>query len=85
MLRSVELPSQPEDRPSDLTFDSKFEGGNLMHAFRYLNSPNTYALFLQNDTNTIGYNQWFYFTVKNAQPGTAYRFHILNFVRSILC
>ena len=56
-----------------------------MHAFRYLNSPNTYALFLQNDTNTIGYNQWFYFTVKNAQPGTAYRFHILNFVRSILC
>ena len=35
---------------------------------------------MQNDTNTKGYNQWFYFSIKNAEPGIPYRFHILNFV-----
>ena len=51
-----------------------------MHAFKYLNSPQTYMLFMQNDTNTRGYNQWFYFSITNAEPGIPYRFHILNFV-----
>lgn len=34
---------------------------------------------MQNDTNTNGYNQWFYFSIKNAQVGVKYYFRILNF------
>ncbi len=36
---------------------------------------------MQNDTNTYGYNQWFYFSIKNAKANTKYKFKIANFVR----
>lgn len=39
-----------------------------------------YDLFIQNDTNTMGYNQWFYFSLKNAKKEINYRFRIMNFV-----
>jgi hypothetical protein len=39
---------------------------------------------MQNDTNTYGYNQWFYFSIKNAQVGIKYHFRILNFVILLL-
>jgi len=35
---------------------------------------------MQNDTNTYGYNQWFYFAVREAQPNIKYTFNIVNFV-----
>lgn len=35
---------------------------------------------MQNDTNTYGYNQWFYFSVKNLKVGNHYTFKIVNFV-----
>lgn len=41
-------------------FDSRFECGNLLYAYRV--NENEYDLVLQNDTNTKGYNQWFYFS-----------------------
>lgn len=52
---------------STLVLDSLFEGGNLRCAFKEKKEPNTYVLFMQNDTNTYGYNQWFYFSVRNAK------------------
>lgn len=50
------------DNPStsQSPFDSNFESGNLLYAYRVSNSE--YDLILQNDTNTKGYNQWFYYS-----------------------
>ena len=29
----------------------------------------TYELYMQNDTNTKGNTQWYYFSAKNGEPG----------------
>ena len=42
-----------------LIFESRFESGNLLCAFR-TEDENSYQLYLQNDTNTTGYIQWFF-------------------------
>lgn len=44
-----------------LIFDSRFENGNLRKAAKLTNHE--YNLWLQNDTNTRGHTQWFYFKV----------------------
>ena len=59
--------------------DSKFESGNLHCGFRRRGS-NEYHLFMENDTNTLGYNQWFYFAMSGPAPRTTYTFRILNYV-----
>ena len=43
-----------------LIFESRFESGNLLCAFR-TEDEDSYQLYLQNDTNTTGYIQWFFF------------------------
>ena len=40
---------------------------------------------MQNDTNTYGYNQWFYFAIRGAQTNIKYKFNIVNFVSLFLC
>ncbi len=40
---------------------------------------------MQNDTNTYGYNQWFYFSIRYAKPHKKYTFRIVNFVTIYLC
>ena len=45
-----------------LIFESRFESGNLLCAF-LTEDENSYQLYLQNDTNTTGYIQWFFFRV----------------------
>ena len=60
------------------------EGGNLLCSFKSLAEKDTYILFMQNDTNTYGYNQWFYFSIKNAKKLINYTFKIVNFVRQFL-
>ena len=57
----------PKPSSDDLQFESRFESGNLSLAFRSLVDPHAYVLLLDNDTNTVGYNKWFYFTVSNAK------------------
>lgn len=39
---------------------------------------------MQNDTNTYGYNQWFYFSIKNAKKKTSYTLKIANYVITTL-
>ena len=36
---------------------------------------------MQNDTNTYGYNQWFYFSIRNMTPNVKYTFKIVNYVQ----
>ena len=45
--------------------------------------PNHYVLFLSNDTNSNGYNKWFYFAVKNKKKNTTYTFSIVNFRKNM--
>ncbi len=61
--------------------DSDFESGNLCRA--YLNteiSMHEYYLLMENDLNTYGYNNWFFFRFRNHQSGVR-RFNIVNFVK----
>lgn len=34
---------------------------------------------MQNDSNSYGYNQWFYFSIRNMRVKTNYKFTIVNF------
>ena len=49
------------DYQNVLIFDSRFENGNLRKAAKCNNIE--YNLWLENDTNTRGHTQWFYFKV----------------------
>lgn len=80
LVRPFKL-GKPAEAPGKLVFDSRFESGNLMLAYESLEVPWEYRLLLQNDTNTRGYNQWFYFSVENMRAGQSYTLRLCNFVR----
>ena len=63
-----------------LIFESRFESGNLLAAFK-TEEENSYQLYLQNDTNTTGYIQWFFFSVSNTTKGKKINFNIINLLR----
>jgi hypothetical protein len=71
------VPKSPEDKT--LVFESRFESGNLCMAIK--ESDNEYNLLMQNDVNTGGHTQWFFFRVTNTKAGSTIKFNILNFVR----
>ena len=75
---STSLTNSPTSQPRDstLTFESRFESGNLAVASK--KSEQEYNLLLQNDTNSKGNTQWFYFKVGNTVAGSKVRFNILN-------
>lgn len=76
----AQVPSKttiPEE-PALLVFDSKFESGNLYAVFS--RQENVYDLVMQNDINTKGYTQWFFFSVTNTRVNQMARFNIVNFV-----
>ena len=68
------------DKDETLIFESRFESGNLLCAFKI--EENNYQLYLQNDTNTTGYIQWFFFRVSNTKKGNKVNFTIINMLRS---
>ena len=63
-----------------LLFESKFESGNLYLAQKV--SDTEYNLLMQNDINTTGHTQWFYFQVKNTRKGSIVKFNIMNFTKA---
>ena len=73
-----------------VSFESNFESGNLQLAY-YMNPLRDYTeenndidyyqLFLQNDTNTLGYSQWFFFRITNGKKGQKINLNIMNFLR----
>jgi len=66
------------DGDKTLVFESRFESGNLCLAIKA--SDNEYNLFMQNDVNTQGHTQWFFFRVENTNAHTSIKFNIMNFV-----
>jgi len=58
-------PKDESDRT--LVFESRFESGNLQLVHKQ--SDAEYDLVLQNDINSKGHTQWFYFRVANVKKG----------------
>lgn len=70
----------PEDvNDKTLVFESRFESGNLNLAIKM--SDNEYNLMLQNDINTNGHTQWFYFRVTNTFKGQTVKLNMLNLAK----
>lgn len=63
-----------------LLFESRFENGNLLAAYNL--DENMYQLLLQKDTNTKGYNQWFFFRVSNTFKSNKVNIAIINLMRN---
>lgn len=69
-----------DETDNTLIFESRFESGNLLASYKL--NESTYQLILQNDTNTHGYSQWFFFKVSNVKKGRTVHFNILNMLKS---
>ncbi|CAH0727445.1 unnamed protein product, partial [Brenthis ino] len=65
---------------SRLSFESRFESGNLRKAIQAC--PREYELILMPDVNSTKRHQWFYFEVRNMQQGRPYIFNIVNCEKS---
>lgn len=63
------------DDSNTLTFNSKFESGNLLRAIKL--SDYEYNLTIRSDMNSNGNNHWYYFSVMNPRK-TPITFHIVN-------
>lgn len=61
---------------TSLEFESRFESGNLFRAIQI--DTYEYDLMCNNDVNSLGKMQWFFFRVRNMQPGVGYKFNLLN-------
>ena len=79
-----------------INFESNFESGNLKFVYlinpeeegesefirvENNNYNNNYELILQNDTNTRGHSQWFFFRISNGKKGQKIKLNIMNFQR----
>jgi hypothetical protein len=58
--------SRPETVKHRLSFESRFESGNLQRAVKV--GPFEYDLFIRPDINTNNHQQWWYFAVCNTHP-----------------
>ncbi|KAI4874961.1 hypothetical protein NFI96_032975, partial [Prochilodus magdalenae] len=65
---------------STLSFESRFESGNLQKAVQV--GVYDYELTLRNDMYTTKHTQWFYFRVSNMKADVTYRFTIVNLMKS---
>jgi Cytosolic carboxypeptidase N-terminal domain len=70
--------------PTDTTliFESRFDSGNLDLAIKV--DDGYYKLIMQNDSNTKGNCQWFYFKVSNTKQKSTTHFEIMNFVYTVI-
>lgn len=68
------------DQDKTLVFESRFESGNLLAAMKV--SDNEYDMFLQNDINTNGHTQWYFFRVSNTRKGNKVKFNFNNLSKS---
>lgn len=76
--KEVETFYKPKENENTLVFESRFESGNLNLAVKV--SDCEYNLLMQNDVNTRGHTQWFYFRTNQNQIGQC-KFNILNFTK----
>ena len=82
--KRYETPPEPFYVPqgqddTTICFESRFETGNLLVAMKV--SDCEYDLLLQNDINTNGHTQWYFFRVANVRKGQTVKFNILNLAK----
>lgn len=65
---------------STLSFESRFESGNLRKAIQV--GPREYDLVLTPDVNSFHHSQWFYFEISNMDNVAPYTFNIINCEKS---
>ncbi|XP_004741778.1 cytosolic carboxypeptidase 3 isoform X2 [Mustela putorius furo] len=68
-----------DDYNDTLTFEARFESGNLQKVVKV--AEYEYQLTLRPDLFTNKHTQWYYFQVTNTQAGIVYRFTIINFTK----
>lgn len=68
-----------DENDRTLIFESRFETGNLEMACKI--SDEDYNLLLQNDINSKGHTQWYFFRLQNTSKNLTVRFNLLNFVK----
>lgn len=68
-----------QTKSETLKFESRFESGNLAVAIKV--SETEYDLLMQNDINTKGHTQWFYFKCAVNSKKTV-KFNLLNFTKT---
>ena len=66
----------PTNGPAALTFDSRFESGNLRQAIQIYSR--VYDLVTSPDINSVGHTQWFNFGIAGMEAGKKYTFNIVN-------
>ena len=71
--------NKTDDNDKTIIFESRFESGNLLAAIKVTDSE--YDLILQNDINTNGHTQWYFFRVGNTRKGEAIKFNIINLAK----
>ena len=68
-----------------ILFESHFECGNLQLVYlsKYIPEKKiqNYQLFLNDDTNSNGYTQWFFFRISNCKKGKKINLNIMNLHR----
>lgn len=72
--------TKSDESDQTLIFESRFESGNLYSVMKVTDSE--YHLCLQNDVNTVGHTQWFFFRVQNTTKDLKVQFNILNLAKS---
>ena len=65
-----------DDTDTTLVFESRFESGNLLMAVKQ--AEREYDLVLQNDINTNGHTQWYFFRTSNTRKGVKVKFNMVN-------
>jgi len=65
-----------KENDKTLVFESRFESGNLYSVMKV--TDNEYHLCLQNDVNTVGHTQWFFFRVTNTTKDLEVKLNMLN-------
>jgi len=74
--QQIEPSYVPSPGEQTLVFESRFESGNLSMAIKV--SDHEYNLVLQNDVNSMGHTQWFYFKVGNTTKDLNVKFNMIN-------
>ncbi|XP_046716172.1 cytosolic carboxypeptidase 2 isoform X2 [Silurus meridionalis] len=78
-IKNFTSSADSQDTPT-LSFESRFESGNLQKAVKI--GHYEYELTLRHDMYTTKHTQWFYFRVKNMKANVTYRFTIINLMKS---
>ena len=69
------------DRAVHVICDDNLDSEQVAYILSSLIKRDSYDLVLQNDVNTRGHNQWFYFKITNTKKNQKIKLNIVNLVK----